>query len=128
MPPFDSSQYQLELFSPPYLFASGGALASRPVIGSAPDSASLGERFRIVIIGAGDIASVALIRQSSVTHQINSDQRYVGLLIVERSGDQITVQMPDTGGVAPPGFYMLFVVNRAGVPSAAHWMRVAMAT
>jgi hypothetical protein len=34
--------------------------------------------------------------------------------------------MPPTGAYAPPGHYMLFIVNGSGVPSVAHWLRVAV--
>jgi hypothetical protein len=124
MAPYDASQYELELFSPPYLFAPDGTPAVRPAIIEAPASANLGHRFGIRTREAAQIASVVLIRQSSTTHQINTDQRLVGLAIVGAGGDQLQVQMPWRAGVAPPGFYMLFIVNRSGVPSVAHWMRV----
>jgi hypothetical protein len=124
MPPFDTSRYELEVFSPPYLFASDGQLASRPVITESPPATSLGARFMIRTPQAAAVASVVLIRQSSTTHQINSDQRLVGLAIEGVEGDQVKVLMPISGGVAPPGFYMLFVVDQAGVPSIARWMKV----
>lgn len=124
MSPYDASRYELEVFSPPYLFGPDGALAHRPAIIEAPASVNLGHRFGIRTREAAQIASVVLIRQSSTTHQINSDQRLVGLAIVAADGGQVQVQMPSEGGVAPPGFYMLFIVDRSGVPSVAHWMRV----
>ena len=124
MSPYDASRYELEVFSPPYLFAPDGTLANRPAIIEAPARVDLAQRFTIRTREAVQIASVVLIRQSSTTHQINSDQRLVGLAIVAAEGDQVQVQMPSKGGIAPPGFYMLFIVDRNGVPSIAHWMRV----
>lgn len=124
MSPYDASRYELEVFSPPYLFAPDGTPANRPAIIEAPASVNLAHRFGIRTREAAQIVSVVLIRQSSTTHQINSDQRLVGLAIVGADGDQVQVQMPSEGGVAPPGFYMLFIVDRSGVPSVAHWMRV----
>jgi hypothetical protein len=125
MPPYDSSRYELEIFSPPYLFGANGAPAARPEVVEAPATTSLGERLAIRFRHSSAIASVALIRQSSTTHQINSDQRFVGLAIVSVDGDVLHVQMPSSGGVSPPGYYMLFVVDQQGVPSIAHWIRVA---
>jgi hypothetical protein len=125
MMPFDESRYELELFSPPYLFNDNGQLAQRPVIAGAPAELPFGERFQIDTPNAADIASVALIRQSSVTHQINSDQRYVGLAILDASSEHLMVQAPPNRNIAPPGYYMLFIVNRFGVPSVAHWIRAA---
>jgi len=125
MPPYDASRYELEVFSPPYLFGSDGKPANRPVIFSAPETAKIGERFDIRTRAAADISSAVLIRQGSTTHQINSDQRLVGLAIVRSGGDLLQVQMPPTGGYAPPGYYMLFIVDLSGVPSIAHWIRVS---
>ena len=31
---------------------------------------------------------------------------------------------PPSSAVAPPGYYMLFLLNQQGVPSAARWVRV----
>jgi hypothetical protein len=124
MPPYDASRYELEVFSPPYLFGPDGTPANRPAIVEAPANVNLAQRFGIRTREAAEIASVVLIRQSSTTHQINSDQRLVGLAIVGTDGDQLQVQMPSEGGVAPPGFYMLFLVDQRGVPSVAHWVRV----
>jgi hypothetical protein len=125
MPPYDTSRYELEIFSPPYLFGADGNPAPRPVITDAPAELPFGRTFAIKTANPSSIAGVALIRQSSTTHQINSDQRYVGLAIVDRTREAVMVQPPVAGDVAPPGYYMLFIVNDAGVPSVARWMRVA---
>jgi len=124
MPPLDSSRYELEIYSPNYLFGPDGLSAARPAITAAPDLVPLGRTFDIETPSADEIVTVAMIRQSSVTHQINTDQRYVGLMIIETRAHRLIVQAPPPGGVAPPGFYMLFIVNRAGVPSVARWIRV----
>jgi Galactose oxidase-like, Early set domain/Glyoxal oxidase N-terminus len=124
MPPYDSSQYGLEVFSPPYLFGPDGKPALRPVVVEAPDSARLAARFGIRVSAASAIRSIVLIRQSCTTHQINSDQRFVGLAIVGAGEDRHEVQMPAAAGITPPGYYMLFAVDAAGVPSVAHWLRV----
>jgi hypothetical protein len=68
--------------------------------------------------GPGDIARVALIRAGSVTHGFHMDQRYVGLELRGTTATEVTVKLPPNGNVAPPGAYMLFLVDGAGVPSA----------
>ena len=119
-PPFDHSRYQLEAFSPPYLFRG-----PRPLISAAPGQTSYGSTIEIRTSDAADIQSVALIRQGSVTHTINTDQRYVGLAILPpRQSDRLTVQAPPDANIAPPGYYMLFIVNGRGVPSVAAWIRI----
>jgi hypothetical protein len=120
-PPNTSSKYQLEIFSPPYLFRG-----PRPVVRSAPSSIAYGSAFQVEMnIEVQEVESVCMIRQSSVTHQINTDQRYVGLAIIPTmSRTSVTVQAPPNSNIAPPGFYMLFVVNRRGVPSIAKWVQI----
>jgi hypothetical protein len=115
-----SSVYELEIFSPPYLHRG-----PRPKVYNAPTSVAYMGVFTIEVDATSDIASVALIRQSSITHQTNTDQRYVGLAIIP-TGDpkRLSLHSPPHGGVAPPGFYMLFALNHAGVPSEAKWIRV----
>ena len=51
-------------------------------------------------------------------------QRLVPLAIVaEHPGHGYTVQSPPSANVAPPGWYMLFLLND-GVPSVARWVRL----
>jgi len=78
---------------------------------------------------ASDIASVVLMKAGSVTHSFDMDQRYVGLSFVMGQGtassSSLTVTGPPNSNIAPPGYYMLFLVNRAGTPSLATWMQVS---
>ena len=73
---------------------------------------------------SGSIQSVALIAPSTVTHSVNTTQRYVGLDFEVIGGGVLQVTGPLTGNHAPPGYYMLFAVNQAGVPSIADWVQV----
>jgi Domain of unknown function (DUF1929) len=117
----------LELFSPPYL-----PCGTRPTITSAPERIVYGTIFNVATSDARVIGWVCLIRQSSTTYQINTDQRYVGLSIQSARPDGNLIlqapllQAPPDGGVAPPGLYML-VVTRDGAPSIAKWVRLGPA-
>jgi hypothetical protein len=52
-------------------------------------------------------------------------QRDVPLQIVNSvDGQGIDVVAPPNGPVAPPGYYMLFLLNAQGVPSVASWVRI----
>jgi hypothetical protein len=107
-----------EIFSPPYLFQADGTLAPRPVIASAPATTTYGAQFTI---GAGDAASirrVALVRLGAVTHSDNMEQRYIPLAFAPGT-TTLTATAPANANVAPPGMYMLFVVDANGVPSVA---------
>ena len=117
--PYRYFEHRLELFSPPYLFAG-----SRPHINAAPAAAGYGQDIALDCPTAGDIASVALIRAGAATHGFHMDQRYVALAITGMNPNQLTVTLPPNGHVAPPGAYMLFVLDGAGIPSAARMIDV----
>ena len=51
------------------------------------------------------------------------DQRMVGLSFTADSGTLFVVG-PPSGNIAPPGYYMLFLVNNQGVPSLASMVQV----
>ena len=67
---------------------------------------------------AANIASVVLVRNGAVTHSFNTDQRLVGMSFTSGPG-RLTVTAPPNHNIAPPGYYMLFLVNNSGVPSLA---------
>jgi hypothetical protein len=67
---------------------------------------------------------VALVKAGSVTHSNNFDQRYVDCTFSAGSGSLSATAPPDSNH-APPGYYMLFLVNSTGVPSVASWVRVS---
>ena len=109
----DVSGATAEIFSPPYLFNG-----TRPSISSAPTMISYGQTFSIATPDSAGIAQVNLIRLSSVTHSFNQDQRINGLSFTAGSGT-LNITAPANGNLAPPGPYMLFILNGNGVPSVA---------
>ncbi len=114
-----------EVFTPPYLFQKDGSgqLAPRPTISSAPSSAGYGSQIQIATPDAASIRKVALARLGAVTHSVNMEQRYVPLSFTAGSGS-LTATVPTNVNVAPPGFYMLFILDGAGVPSVAKMVRL----
>ncbi|GLZ47268.1 hypothetical protein Acsp06_34530 [Actinomycetospora sp. NBRC 106375] len=112
------SELRLEIFRPPYLFRG-----DRPKIGSAPDAVGYGTTVEVGTPDAAAITTVALMRNGSCTHSFDPDQRHVGLEIVSRSADGLTLRTPPDGAVAPPGWYMLFLL-RDGIPSEAEFVLV----
>ncbi|MEV6492809.1 galactose oxidase-like domain-containing protein, partial [Actinoplanes sp. NPDC051633] len=72
---------------------------------------------------AASIRKVALVGLGDVTHGVDQGQRYVPLGFTA-TGTTLTVNGPPNGGVAPPGYYMLFVINAAGVPSVAKMIQI----
>jgi galactose oxidase-like protein/Kelch motif protein len=114
-----------EVFTPPYLFKNDGSgqLAPRPTISSAPGAAPYGSQIQIATPDAFSIQKVALVRLGAVTHSVNMEQRYVPLSFTAGSGS-LAAAVPANVNVAPPGFYMLFIVDGAGVPSVAKMVQV----
>ena len=110
-----------QIFYPPYLFTEGGGPAHRPVIRSAPAEIRYRGHFDLRIGGAPDrIRSVALLRSDHNTHSLTAGDRYVKLAF-QQKGDarrgELRVVSPTLPAQAVPGIYMLFVVDRDGVPS-----------
>jgi hypothetical protein len=114
---------QMEIYKPAYLFNPDGTLATRPSITSVPNSIAYGNAFTVATPDAANISSVVLVRNGTVTHSFGLDQREVGLSFTAGSGT-LTVTAPPNGNIAPPGYYMLFILNQSGVPSVASFVQV----
>jgi len=112
-----------EIFSPPYLFQADGTLAPRPAIDAAPASTSYGAAMEIATGNPASIRKVALVRLGAVTHSDNMEQRYIPLSFTA-GATSITATAPANANVAPPGFYMLFIIDANGVPSVARMVSV----
>ncbi len=69
------------------------------------------------------VDSAVLVAPGSTTHGDDSNQRLVKLAVRGTHPNSIDVTAPPNGGVAPPGYYMLFVLHQ-GVPSVAKWVHV----
>jgi hypothetical protein len=115
---FGPDELSAQIYSPPYLFKG-----ARPTISSAPTQIGWASQFFVGTSDAPGITSVALLRLGAVTHAFDQDQRYVPLTFVQ-SGGGLTVTAPANGNLAPPGHYMLFILNSAGVPSVARIVRI----
>jgi hypothetical protein len=108
-----------QLFSPPYLFAG-----PRPGISSAPVSAGYGQTLFVGTPDAASISKVTLLRQASVTHSNSMSQGFQQLSFTQTSTG-LNVTMPANANLAPPGYYMLFILNGAGVPSVGSTIQIS---
>lgn len=118
-PPARDQRY-LEVFSPPYL-----GRGPRPSITGVPAHAAYGANFDITTPDAARVASVALLRPCAMTHHTDAGQRYIKLKITGTAANKVTVHAPDNGRVAPPGHYMLFIVDTSGIPSIATFVQIS---
>ncbi|NJK32540.1 MAG: DUF1929 domain-containing protein [Deltaproteobacteria bacterium] len=126
-----------EFFSPPYLLDGrtrpevvGVNMASVP---ATIPKVGWGEILTITLAegtSIDDIGRITLLRLGSVTHQFDMDQRFLDLGCFwesdVRSRDQLVVNVngPEDANVAPPGYYMIFVLSEAGTPSMGHYIQV----
>jgi galactose oxidase-like protein len=106
-----------ELYSPPYLFRG-----ARPIVtGATPAAVAYSQTLFLETRDAASIAKVTLIRFGSVTHAFDQGQRLVPLSFSQVAGG-LSVTLPGSRTTAPPGPYMLFLVNGNGVPSVGRIM------
>ena len=118
-----NDEKRLEVYHPPYLFRG-----PRPCIEHAPDKVSLGSSFSIHVANAADIKWISLVRPMATTHSYDSEQRLVDIEFRRSGVCRLNAHMPGNPNLVPPGWYMLFVVNRRGIPSVASWVHVQAAT
>ena len=112
------NELSAEFFSPPYLFKG-----ARPTISQAPAQISYGQNFFVGTPDAATITSAVLIRTGAVTHFFNMNARFVPVTFQQTTGG-LTITAPVNGYQAPPGYYLLFLVNSNGVPSVAPFVQL----
>jgi hypothetical protein len=106
----------IDYYSPPYLFKG-----PRPDITSAPSQVGFGQTFDITTSGPA-VARAVLMAPSATTHAVEMNARHVELAVTP-TATGFTATAP-VANVAPPGYYMLFVLTPDGIPSVAKWVHV----
>jgi hypothetical protein len=114
---------QMEIYKPPYLFTPGGDLAPRPTLGTIPAVVGYGQTFTVNTPDAATIDKVMFIRPGSNTHSFDQEQRLIYTQFTRGTGT-LSVTAPLTPGAAPPGYYMLFIIDSSGVPSVAKFIQL----
>ena len=109
---------ETEIYSPPYLFKG-----ARPTITSAPPSVPYGQSFFVGTPDGATISKITMLRLSSVTHAFNQSQ-YINELGFSQTTGGLDVTAPPDANVAPPGYYLLFILNGSGVPSVAKFVHL----
>ena len=114
------NELRIELYRPPYLFKGG-----RPGVRKFPKIITYGAEFEIETTDTGNIKSVALIRPSVTTHCVNTEQRYIGLEFKRKNSTILSPKITLNRNIAPPGYYMLFLLSQNDIPSVGRFMCVA---
>jgi hypothetical protein len=112
-----SFDMRISVYTPPYLFQGG-----RPqILSVAGDQWAYGTAKRITV--DGPIVKASLIRPAAVTHSSDPNQRSIDLPMTV-SGNTVDLNLTSNPNLAPPGWYMLFVLGTNGVPSVAKWVQI----
>ena len=112
-------ELRLELFHPPYLFRG-----PRPFIEEAPKAVHYGSTISIETPNAHEIQWVHLIHPMATTHSCDTSQRLVELAFRRSRFCHLEAVIPNEPNLAPPGYYLLFIVNQHGIPSVAKWVHL----
>jgi hypothetical protein len=113
------AHYENEIFTPSYLFQG-----ARPAISTAPTSVGYAKSFLVGSPSAVSVTRATMIRLGAVTHAFDQDQRFIDLGSVARVGSSVRLTSPALANLAPPGYYMLFLLNANGVPSVGKMIRL----
>jgi hypothetical protein len=123
----------IEIYTPPYLYDANDNLitTNRPVItGVTPGVLGYNATFYVNYTSVSPISSAVLVRPGSATHAYDMDQRLIGLCGASPQpacigSGSLNLTTPPDGNIAPPGYYMLFLLDSAGVPSVAQFVQLS---
>jgi hypothetical protein len=116
-PNAQTKEIRIQIFNPWYTFET------RPTISSNLTGGAYGGTITIPTPNAANITKVSLIRVSATTHHYNTDQRLIWLQIISKTSSSVTVKAPINNKLAPPGYYLIHVLNSAGVPSVGKFIK-----
>ncbi|MGK0179660.1 MAG: hypothetical protein ACI8PD_001461 [Nitrospinales bacterium] len=120
----DHNDSSIAVFSPPYLFKG-----DRPTLSDVPATIHHGDGFEFDVTQRDDIRKVVLVKPMAVTHQTDSEQRVVELVFSSDPNNANRMCATSPNGdhphpKAPRGHYMLFALNRKGVPSEGKFVHL----
>lgn len=113
-------ELRIEIFHPPYLFQG-----PRPFIEHAVTEIHYGDHYDLRTPQAGDTKWVQLIRPMATTHSCDTQQRLIDLPFDRRGFCELRFDVPSEANLAPPGWYMLSIVDQHRIPSVARWVHLS---
>ncbi len=114
------SELRIEVFRPSYFFTG----TARPTISGAPTVGGYGASITIPTPNAANITRVSLVKPGCQTHHYDTDMRLIWLPITSRGTNSVTVSAPINANIAPPGYYMIHVLDGSLVPSTAQIIQI----
>lgn len=120
-----TNHYDGQVYSPNYIYNTDGSKATRPVITSVNGGtkATVAPGGTLTVQTTGQVSTWSMIRMSSTTHTVNTDQRRIPLT-ANQNGNTWTMQVPTDPGIAIPGPWMLFAMDQNDVPAKAVYLLV----
>lgn len=118
----------VQIFRPPYITDG----APRTIITQAPTYMQYGQQYvaQYLFTGASEVAKACLIRLASTTHGFDQDQRYLPVkTYLGNPAGLVGFEAPANANIAPPGYYMLFLLteyasNRFAPSEQAAYVRI----
>jgi hypothetical protein len=113
-------ELRIEIFRPSYFFSA----TARPTISGTPTVGGYGATITIPTPDAQNISRVSLVKTGCQTHHYDPDMRLIWLPITSRTTNTVTVSAPINVNIAPPGYYMIHVLDGSLVPSTARIIQI----
>ncbi|PNW76383.1 hypothetical protein CHLRE_11g467539v5 [Chlamydomonas reinhardtii] len=132
--PTSFAEYRIEVFRPPMWF---NVTAKPNIVSIDEDTWDDEDGVNVMQYGApfaltysmfyesDKVTSAVLVAPSSTTHSTNMNQRVVGLQVLQHDAAtrRLIVSGPPHINIAPPGWYMLFLLN-GDVYGQSEWVRL----
>ncbi|MEU1204322.1 galactose oxidase-like domain-containing protein [Nocardia sp. NPDC005825] len=115
-----TEELRIEVFWPPYLFRG-----ARPEFEMTSGTVEYGAT--LTLTTSADVREVSLMHPTACTHSCDNNQRLIDLPITATAAGTVSVAMPSNPALAPPGWYLVAVVDAAGVPSVGRWLQLGVA-
>ncbi len=96
----------------------------RPIINNAPATINMNTGFSVDTPDGNNISEVIIMKPGSVTHGYNMTQRGIECVISNKIGNQVNAVSPPNGRIAPPGWYVLYILDANRTPSLGRWIRL----
>jgi hypothetical protein len=113
-------ELRIEVFHPSYLFRG-----PRPFIEHVTQNMHYGHTYQLKTPQAKHVKWVQVIRPMATTHSCDTQQRLIDVPFEQHSFCELRIHITDEANIAPPGWYMLSIVDEGRIPSVAKWVHLS---
>jgi hypothetical protein len=114
---------RIEIYTPPYL-NKGKKQPDLRDVGRSRKTLSLGDRVSFKSEDAAKLKKLRLVRPGSFTHVTNVEQSSVALKMKKSADGTVRTTIPDDPSLVTPGWWMVYGIDKNGIPSKAKWLKV----